>query len=85
MRIKVTFQPKAKGYEDKVIIETFNTTPHENGFVACYKTRAMALNWRVISVEEIFGHDGHELIMTIPGKPEDRVGEKIPPPPKEGQ
>jgi len=50
--VKVTFAPKAKGYEDKRIVETYDLTPQSNGFTPCYKTRAMALNWRIISVEE---------------------------------
>ena len=50
--LKVTFQPKDKGYEDKEIVEYFDLTPHANGFVPDYKLRAMALNWRVIKVEE---------------------------------
>jgi hypothetical protein len=53
MKIRVTFQPRAKGYETKRIVETFDLTPHANGFVACYKTRALALNWRIIKTEEI--------------------------------
>jgi hypothetical protein len=53
MKLKVTFQPKAKGYEDKRIVETFDTTPHSNGFVPDYKLRAMALGWIVLKVEEI--------------------------------
>ena len=53
MILKVTFQPTAKGYEDKRIVETFDDTPHSNGFVSDYKLRALAFGWRILSVEEI--------------------------------
>jgi hypothetical protein len=49
MKIKVTFLTKT-GHE---VVETFDLTPHANGFVPDYKLRAMALGWQVIKVTEI--------------------------------
>lgn len=49
-KLRVTFITKDGKYEN---VETFDLTPHANGFVPDYQLRAKALNWLVKNVEEV--------------------------------
>lgn len=51
--LKVTFQPRNPKFQGQKIVETFDLTPHSNGFVPDYELRALALDWRVVKVEKV--------------------------------